>query len=73
MLRIKRQEIAIEDVFRGFHIKKAQWIEKLSSIYRGDINFLDGSRSYQDCDKKKLKGSIDSLAVEKYREAVEIA
>ena len=52
---------------------KARWIEELSSIYRGDRNFLDGSRSYRDYDKKKLKSSIDSLVVERYRGAVDIA
>ena len=40
--------------------KLYRWIEELSS-------------SYQDCDKKKLKSSIDSLAVERCRGAVEIA
>ena len=28
--------------------KQAQWIEELSSIYQGDRNFLDESRSYRE-------------------------
>ena len=40
--------------------KLSRWIEELS-------------RSYRDCDKKKLKSLIDSLAIERCREAVEIA
>ena len=49
---------AIEQLSR--RQKLSQWIEDLS-------------RSYQDCDKKKLKSSIDSLSVKSYREAIEIA
>ena len=40
--------------------KLSRWIEELL-------------RGYQDCDKKKLKSLIDSLAIERYRGAVEIA
>ena len=40
--------------------KLSRWIEELS-------------RSYRDCDKKKLKSSIDSLSVKRCRGAIEIA
>ena len=57
--------------------KQARWIEKLSSNYRGDRNFLDGSRSYLEAIeiviKKNLKSSIDKPGVERCRGAVEIA
>ena len=39
--------------------KEARRIQEILSIYRGDKNFLDGSKSYRNCDKKKLKSSID--------------
>ena len=40
--------------------KEARWIEELS-------------RSCRDCDKKKLKSSIDKPGIERCQEAVEIA
>ena len=53
-----------------------RWIDQLSSIYRADRKFLDGSRicqeSIKNAIKRSWKGSIDSLAVEKCWEAIEI-
>ena len=50
-----------------------RWIEHLSSRQKLSRWIENLSRSYQDCDKKKLKSSIDSLAVERCPAAVEIA
>ena len=54
-------DAAIEQVSLGVHSQKeARWIEELS-------------RSCRDCDKKKLKSSIDKPGIERCQEAVEIA
>ena len=50
-----------------------RWIEHLSSRHKLSQWIENLSRSYQDCDKKKLKSSIDSLVVERCPAAVEIA
>ena len=53
-------DAAIEHVSLGVHSKKeARWIEELS-------------RSCRDCDKKKLKSSIDKPGIEGCQEAVKI-
>ena len=53
-------DAAIEQVSLGVHSKKeARWIEELS-------------RSCRDCDKKKLKSSIDKPGIEGCQEAVKI-
>ena len=59
------------DWSRGIKMLSSQprWIKKLSRSYRGDKNFLDGSRSCQKAIeiaiKRSWKISIDSLTVEK--------
>ena len=56
---------------------KPWWIEKLSSICRAYRNFLNGSRfcreTIKNAMKRSWKGSIDSLAIERCRAAIEIA
>ena len=57
--RIKTREITIEDLSRGVHSKRVSMdreaIEHLLSIQRVSRWIKQLSRSYQECDKKKLK------------------
>ena len=56
--------------------RQPQWIEWLSSIYRANRRFLDGSRicreAIENTIKRRSKGLIDRLDIERYQEAVEL-
>ena len=48
-------------------------VKQVSSRQKLSRSIHQLSRSYRDCDKKKLKISIDSLAVERCRDAVKLS
>ena len=89
--RIKNSQMELSRSYREVSIANwPWWIEKLSSIYQANRNFLNGSRSCQEgietnsqkrrwiknvitsVEKGRSRGSIDSLAIERYREDVEM-
>ena len=54
--------------------KLSWWIKKLSRSYRNKFLKTSMDRNCDSsCRKSKIKSSIDSLAIERYQEAVEIA
>ena len=61
-------EPAIEDLTRGFLNKEDQWIEiaiELSTIQKFSQWIEVAIERYRECDKKKLKNSIDKPGVER--------
>ena len=56
----KTHLLAIEDLTRGVHSKDSQWIEvAIEQLSRGQkvSQWIEVAiESYQECDKKKLKG-----------------
>ena len=58
MSKFKTCEKAVEELSRIYWevstARGSRWIEKLSRSYWASRKFLDGSSSYQECDKKQL-------------------
>ena len=89
MSRIKIRWIELSRSYREVSIaKEHRWIEKLSSIYRAYKNFSSMDREAIEIESQNLqwieiaiiaierrssRGLIDSLAIERHREAVKIA